>query len=145
MPPTVPQTQPIACDQCKSTYFYTVRAEEFQSGGYGTAEFRALSITPKTLHICIGCGKPVTPKPIYMAKGTQAALAEDRFVESMKNGQKFRESNSVQNFANIAASPDEVAELKRRIDDLQQALNTLSAPKPVRKTREDKTNANLGV
>jgi len=140
MPPLPQPVQALlTCDQCKSTFFFTARAEEFLAGGYGTAEWRSVSNAPKTILVCVGCGKAVTPKQNYYAKGTQAAIAEEHFAESVKNGNKFREKNSIQHVAQIAASPDELAALKKEVEDLRQALNSMTADKTLKPKQKKPT------
>ena len=128
MPPLAPKK--LQCE-CGSTFFYTTRAEQFSAGGYGTAEFRSMSQAPKTFLVCL-CGRPAFPQAGSYAHGTQAAQAEKDFQESSKSALDVVNSKSLTNIANIAASPSEVAELRKEMDSLRQAL--VDATKPAFET-----------
>lgn len=130
----LPVIDKLSCSICGGTFFIASHAEQFILGGYGTAEFRSISNSPKTVLICIGCGAPVTPKPAYYAKGTTADIAETDFRKSVEAGQKYRKDNSIQHVAEISASPSEVSELKTKINDIKKAVDILSKPKPKPKT-----------
>lgn len=113
--------------ECGSTFFEQRRVEQFQAGGYGTAEFRSISNAPKTVLICL-CGKPVAPKPGYYSKGTVAALQEVEFAKSVEESRKHREASSINNIANIAASPAELRELADKFEVLSAAVSALGRP-----------------
>lgn len=113
--------------ECGSSFFEQRRVEQFQAGGYGTAEFRSISNAPKTVLVCL-CGKPVAPKPGYYAKGTLAAVQETDFAKSIELARKFREASSINNIANIAASPAELQELKDSFEAMKADIIALSRP-----------------
>ena len=118
------QQPSILTCECGSTFFFTVRAEQFQAGGFGTAEFRSISNAPKTLLVCI-CGHPYTPKPGYHARGTVAAAAEEAFRKSVEAAQKHLKEHSLDNIAQIAANPAEVEKLGSRIKSLADELEAV--------------------
>lgn len=117
----------LTCE-CGSTFFYTVRAEQWAAGGYGTAEFRSQSNAPKTLLVCL-CGKPVIPQRSHYSKGTSAGIVEEEFRRSTEVAQKAREAASPKHFAQIAASPKEVEEIKIGLEEVRRAFDSLSKPK----------------
>lgn len=122
----------LVCTACGSTFFFQEHAEQFQPGGYGTAEFRSLSGAPKMVLICIGCATPVIPKESHYARGTVADLAESDFRKSVEGGRKFRKDNSIQNVAKIAASPNELQEVRELVETIRTAVNAISKPKALR-------------
>lgn len=120
----------LICTACGGTFFMQGHAEQFQPGGYGTAEFRSVSGAPKTVLVCIGCGTPVVPKESHYARGTVADLAESDFRKSVEAGRKHRKDNSIQNIVKIAASPAELQEVREIIETVRTAVNTIiSKPK----------------
>lgn len=119
--------------ECGSTFFYTARAEQFQAGGFGTAEFRSISNAPKTILVCL-CGKPVTPKPSHFARGTMAGVAEQEFAKSVEAALKFRNAHSLDHVAQIAASPAELQKVQDQVDEIRKAV--LALPKSKAKTKE---------
>lgn len=127
------QQNKITCTVCGSTFFTTIRAEQFIAGGYGTAEFRSISNAPKTVLQCIGCGTPVNPKPGYYSKGTVAGVAEDDFRKSVEMGRKYRETNSIQNIVKIAVSPSELREVREFAEDIKRAVEAQAKPKASKK------------
>lgn len=134
----------LVCTECGSTFFYTSRAEQFQTGGYGSAEFRSLSNAPKTILVCVGCGVPVTPKSTHYARGTISDVAEQEFRKSIEEGQKFRKANSAANFAQIAASPAELQKVRELVDDVKRAVEAAAKPKGV-KAKQEVKRAVVGV
>lgn len=128
----------LVCNVCTSTFFWTARAEQFLAGGYGSAEFRSISPGPKTVLICVGCGTPATPKAAQYTRGTQAHLDEDQFRKSIDAGQKYRSSNSIQNVAKVAASVEEVEELRGLINDVKKAVEAGAKPKAPKPKSEPK-------
>lgn len=134
----------LTCVTCGGSFFQMTHAEQFLQGGYGTAEFRSLSNAPKTVLVCIGCSTPVTPKPGYYSRGTVAAIAEDEFRKSIEAGQKFRKDTSMQNIANIAASPAEVQEVRELVEDVKKAVDALAKPKGPKAKQEVKTAVGVG-
>src|SRR6266404_6505622 len=119
----------LICAACGGSFFNTVRAEQFQPGGYGSAEFRSLSNAPKTVLNCIGCGTPVLPKPSHYGRGTIADIAEQDFRKSIESGQKYRKDNSIQNVVNIAASVEELEQVRGQVEDIKKAIDASSKPK----------------
>jgi hypothetical protein len=73
----------LICDNCGGAYFYVVRAEQFQAGGYGESEFRSLTNAPKTVVVCL-CGRPVAPRPANYVAGAAAKTAEEVFRKSIE-------------------------------------------------------------
>ncbi len=123
----------LTCSVCGGSFFTVARAEQFQSGGYGSAEFRSLSNAPKTVLNCIGCSTPVSPKPAHYGRGTTADIAEQDFRKSIDAGQKYRKDNSIQNVANVAASITELQEVRATVEDIKkhiEASERAKAPKP---------------
>lgn len=119
----------LSCMVCHSTFFYTEHAEQFQAGGYGSAQFRSLSNAPKTILVCIGCGAPVTPMPTYYGKNTTADVAEQDFRKSVEAGQKYRKAQSIQNIAQISVSPEELKEVRDIVNGIVHTLDTPAKPK----------------
>lgn len=118
----------LICD-CGSSFFFKYGAEQFQAGGYGSAEFRSLSNAPKTVLICL-CGKPYPAKPqAGYSKATVAGLAEDSFQKSIDAARKRRDEVSMKHVAEISASPEEVKNLQGQIDQLRTVLNDANTPK----------------
>lgn len=131
-----PGQDKLVCKECQSTFFWTARAEQFLAGGYGSAEFRSISNAPKTVLICIGCGTPATPKPAQYSRGTQAHLDEESFRKSVEVGQKYRQNNSMNRVATIAASVQEVEELRTLVNDIKKAVEAAAKPKAPRPKKE---------
>lgn len=133
------QASPVlVCDECSSTFFYTVRSEQFQSGGYGSAEFRSISNAPKTLLICL-CGKPYTPKSSYFAKSTVAAAQEEAFRKSVEAAQKYLKEHSLEHVASIAASPAEIQALEDRIREITKNLESIRSSILIQEDKKVKT------
>ncbi len=134
----LPVQDKLVCSECKGTFFWTAQAQQFITGGYGSAEFRSISNAPKTVLICIGCGTPATPKPAQYSRGTQAHLDEEAFRASVKAGQDWRVANSIKNVAKITASVEEVNELRALIGDVKKAVEAPAKLKAVRAKHEVK-------
>lgn len=132
-----PVVKKLQCE-CGSTFFFTVRSEQFAAGGYGTAEFRSMSQAPKTFLVCL-CGRPTFPQPTSFAQGTVASIAEKEFQESAKCAKDAIASTGVSNIANLAASPAEVADLRKQIEDLKQTLAALGTKEYAADVKEAKT------
>jgi hypothetical protein len=116
----------LTCTVCGSTFFTTARAEQFVAGGYGSAEFRSISNSPKTVLTCVGCSTPVTPAPAYYSRGTVAGVAEEEFRKSIEAGQKYREDkNTIGKFV----SPSELNEVRDLALDVKKAVEAQSKPK----------------
>lgn len=126
----------LTCD-CGSTFFFIVRAEQFQAGGYGSAEFRSISNSPKTTLICL-CGQPFTPKPAFVTRGTVAAAQEDAFRKSVESAQKYRKDHSMNHIAEITVSPAELQEVETRVIELAKTLETLRPLPLVKKIKASK-------
>jgi hypothetical protein len=151
MPPIV--IKKLQC-VCGSTFFVPVRAEQYATGGYGTAEFRSVSQAPKTFLVCL-CGRPAFPQPSTFAQGTSAGIAEKDFQESQKSAMTAIESQSLTNIANIAAAPSEVEDLRKQVEDLKATVEALTrkdyaadlkeAVKPVRRPRQKAADAREGA
>lgn len=138
----------IRCKDCGSSFFSQEKADQYFGGGYGTAEYRAVSGSPKIVLVCIGCGTPITPQPSYHARGSLSSLAEADFNKSVEVGQKYRKDNSIQNVANVAASIQELRAIQVQVAGLVQIVESLktmieSLPKP--KAKNIKEVAHVGT
>lgn len=112
----------LACAECGGTFFAKTMAEQFVSGGYGSAEFRSMSNSPKTVLHCIGCGTPVAPAPSYYSKGTVPFIAEQEFRQSIELGIKYKNEHKSIVAAPISDIPtkEELAEIRSSIEKLKK-------------------------
>lgn len=125
-----PGNTQLTCD-CGSTFFMKFSAEQFLSGGYGSAEFRSTSGAPKTVLVCL-CGKPYPTKPTAgLSMKTVAGIAENDFQKSVQSAQKRRDEASLKHVAEISASPSEVKRLREEVTELRTALNSALESKSV--------------
>lgn len=115
---------PIACELCGSTWFYTIHAEQFAGGGYGSAEMRSISGNPVQMRICL-CGNPVVPQSQNFG-GSRALGSRESFYMSAKDAKTYREKHSLDHVATIAASPAEIEALKKEIKALQETITKMA-------------------
>lgn len=134
----VPTQDKLVCSICAGTFFWTAQAQQFLAGGYGSFEYRSISNAPKTVLICIGCGTPAPSRPSQYSRGTQAHLDEEAFRKSIEVGQAYRRANSIQNVAQVAASPEELGELRNLINDVKKAVEAAAKPKAPKAKHEPK-------
>lgn len=132
------------CEECGSTYFYTVNAEQF-SQGYSSVEYNALSANPRNTKICL-CGTPLPSKA--GVRGTaQTRGVQEEFFRSLNSAREYISSNKLSNLVKEAASPSEVENVKKllleKVADLQKVVEELSAKSKVvnnkKKSDEDKS------
>ena len=119
------------CPNCGSTFFTSVRAEQFISGGYGSAEFRSISNAPKTAYQCVGCGTSIGQKQQFFSRGTTADVVEQEFRKSMEAGTKYRKELSVKQDMSNFVSTDELQKVIDMIEDIKKIIsnqNKLNMP-----------------
>lgn len=124
-----PAVEMLKCLDCGGLFFVKSIAQRYQKAGYGSAEFRSTDSMPKTVLQCIGCGALVPPKDQNFARNTVAQIQQDDFTKSVKAGETYRKSHSIQNVAHIAASPAEVEELRKLVEDIRKTVNAMNTPK----------------
>ena len=120
---------PIEC-RCGSTFFFTVYAEEFAGGGYGSIEMRSLSNGPQVLRVC-PCGEVYAPSKSAAGGARQVLNARDRFYDSIKKAKGFRDRVNPDAIARVTASKSEVDELRDRVDALEAALQEAKQSHPI--------------
>jgi hypothetical protein len=138
---------PAQCDKCGSTFFYTVHAEQFAAGGFGTVEFRSLTASPVPTRVCL-CGT-VLMSSRSAAGGSRTVLAaREAFYDSVNGAKHYKEKLTPDKIAQATASRSEVESLKAQVDELTALIDQLttklseiSAPKfelstPVKKSKK---------
>lgn len=106
---------PMVCPDCGSTFFYQVRAEEYSSSGYASAQFRSVSMNTEPLYIC-PCGSPVEVKDTTAGKITDSP--RQRFLASLKSALEFRKSQQLTGAATGFVSVAEYQELAAQVQEL---------------------------
>lgn len=112
-----PINTPIECEVCGSEWFYSVHAEQFSGGGYGSVEMRSITGNPVQMRICL-CGNPIVPQAQNFG-GSRALGTRESFFIAAKKAKANRKSITLDNVAEIAASPSEIKELQQQLDDLK--------------------------
>lgn len=119
--------QPIACEKCGGTYFYTVHAEQFAGGGYGSVEFRSVTPSPYPLRICL-CGYPLMPKIQATGGAQQIQTARSQFVAALQIAQKLLKALTPEKLSEGAITKLDLEQLKeelgRDLDKLKEQLGT---------------------
>lgn len=116
-----PLNQAIEC-RCGSTFFFTVHAEEFASGGYGSIEMRSLSNSPTLLRVC-PCGEVFAPSKTGAGGARQVLNARDRFYDSIAKAKEFRERLSPDQIAKVTASKHELDMVMERLEQIERRLD----------------------
>jgi len=127
----------MVCPRCSGTWFYKVTVEQFSDGGYGSAQFRSLVMTPETAYICL-CGTIVENKE---ATGRGIESRHGHFLSAIRIALEHQKRNSVQLVAATCASIDEVEQLRQRVDWLETAISSFTTEQtPI----EDETTTHIG-
>lgn len=120
--------KPMACEKCGSTYFFELDANQWAGGGFGTVEFRLLSISSVRVKVCL-CGHIVPPTPQATQYSARATGHLD-FPESAARAVEFREKNGVQGLVQVAASRSELEQVKGQLEalksDVEEKLNNVN-------------------
>lgn len=111
-----PINTPIECEVCGSEWFYSVHAEQFSGGGYGSVEMRSITGNPVQMRICL-CGNPIVPQAQNFG-GSRALGTRESFYIAAKKAKANRKAVTLDHVAEIAASPSEIKDLQRQLDDL---------------------------
>jgi len=104
-----PINTPITCEQCGSTFFYAVYAEQFAGGGYGPVEMSSLTANPIQVRICL-CGNPIVPQPRTLGGSTALGNRQEFYLSA----KKAKEHRSI-----VAAQLKKIEELEKEILDLK--------------------------
>jgi len=112
----------MACPRCNGTWFYKVTVEQFSDGGYGSAQFRSLSMTPETAYVCL-CGAIVENKE---SVGRGVDSRHGYFLGAIRTALECQKRNSVQQVAASCASIEEVEELRDRVKWLEEAITSFT-------------------
>jgi hypothetical protein len=113
----------MVCPDCGSSFFIKISAEQYSDAGYGTAQFRSLSMAPEVGFICI-CGHIVDPKePATGSKDTRHSI----FVECMKNAIQRQKDNDPRAIAAQTISLKEYEALQGEDEWLKSCVEQLSA------------------
>jgi hypothetical protein len=123
---------PMECEECTGTYFYDVPAHQYSRAGYGSVEFRQLTISPVPLRVCL-CGHVVAPRPIG---GKLQVASTPAFLDAMVLAARARQKNSTATLAEAVPSKKEFDELKALVAGLLGTPETAPeintpAPTPV--------------
>jgi len=121
---------PMACTRCGGTWFYKVTAEQFSDSGYGTAQFRSLSMVPETAYVCL-CGAIVENKE---AVGRGVESRHGQFLNAVRNAMEYQKRNSVQLVAASCASIEEVDQMRQKVEWLEQAFSSVTETTPIEET-----------
>jgi hypothetical protein len=115
----------MVCPNCGGSHFYVVRTEEFANAGYGSAQFRSVSINQEPAYLCL-CGKLVV---ISETGGRAPAVgsARAKFLISMAKAAESREGqeekqNSFVSRAVYEQLLERVIQLEADVSDLAVAL-----------------------
>jgi hypothetical protein len=106
---------PYACERCGATYFTDAHAHQYSRAGYGTIEFRQLTVSPVPVKICVGCSLVIPPKP---QGGKMHPASTPDFQASVKAGENYR--------SRIEITAESVVSL-REFKELQTKLEALAA------------------
>lgn len=117
---TPPINTPVACELCSSTWFYSIHAEQFTGGGYGSVEMRSITGNPVQMRICL-CGNPLVPQAQNFG-GSRALGTRESFYMSANAAKKYRAKHSLDHVAEIAASPKELEALQTELDEVKAIL-----------------------
>lgn len=121
--PTI--NNPIACELCGSTWFYSIHAEQFSGGGYGSVEMRSITGNPVQMRICL-CGNPIVPQSQNFG-GSRALGSRESFYMSAKSAKTYREKHSLDHVAEIAASTEELQAAQAEIAEIKTILTRVEA------------------
>lgn len=116
--------KPLVCEDCGSTFFYSSYAEQFATGGHGSAEFRSISSSQITVRVCL-CGSTLIPS--IQSQGGAASVQQSRseFYRSAKAAKDRRKALSPDVVAKAVPSRAELNELKGLIVELQKEVALL--------------------
>ena len=113
---------PMTCPRCGGTWFYKVSAEQFSNEGYGSAQYRSLTMTTETSYICL-CGCIVENKE---SVGRGAESRHGQFLNAIRTALDSQKRNSIQIVASTCASIDEVQQLRQRVEWLESAITSFT-------------------
>lgn len=131
---------PMVCPDCGGTFFFRVSAEQFADSGYGSAQFRSLSMTQEPVYICL-CGRLVENKE-NVGKGVEGN--HPKFLAALKMALAFQNqrNSKILKVAEQAASADELENLKARVKWLEDAVDVLAQTPVEEETEVDEAEAN---
>lgn len=115
---------PMACPKCGSTFFLETNANQYNNAGYGSAEFRRISVSTFTVRVCL-CGWPVGPQ---MQAGSFGAAGTEvnAFHESLEAAHRYRETNSVDGIIQQVATRKDVENLASQVSEVASEVDRLS-------------------
>lgn len=127
------------CEECGSTYFYSVNAEQY-SQGFGSVEYNAVSANPRTAKICL-CGTPL-PSKAGVRGSAQTRGVQEEYFRSLNSAREYISSNKLSNLVKEAASPSELESVKKllldKVADLNKIVEELAVKtKPTGKKKSD--------
>lgn len=122
---------PMACPDCGGTYFASLEAHQYANIGYGSAQFRQLTIGPVSVKVCIGCSRFIYPEP---GGGAAAPGASPAFREAIKAGTEYRKKLALN--ANAVASKKELDDVASKVAGLLKAVNE-DIPKDIDSVRQE--------
>jgi hypothetical protein len=111
---------PMVCTTCGSSYFIEVPANQWATGGFGSVEFRLLSISGMNIKMCL-CGEPIGPSPQGGSFGARS-LAHMDFPESLRLAKEYRAKNTFKGIAEVVASKRELDDVKHELEGLRDLI-----------------------
>ena len=112
---------PMTCSHCGGTFFYKVNAEQYSDGGYGTAQFRSLSMATEAFYVCL-CGT-VTDIKDTAARGL--ADRHTQFISCVKKAIAIQKKDSPQFVAEQCASLEELQQVNDRLKWVEDAVASI--------------------
>lgn len=106
---------PIACTRCHGNYFEEVKVYQYAGLSYGSNDFKVLSPSAKTLLRCL-CGKMRVPQARHVPGSPQIKQAYEDYAFSIQRADEYSVSVEPEAFAKVAASPGEVASVKKDLE-----------------------------
>lgn len=114
---------PMLCPDCGGSFFFKVTAEQFSDSGYGSAQFRSLTMTPEAAYLCL-CGYLV---PIKETSAKGVFGTHPQFLKAIKAATEFQDERSGKalKIAEAAATVAELDEVKLQLKDLEDLIDAL--------------------
>lgn len=117
---------PMACPDCGSTFFLSDHARQYSGAGYGTVEFRDLSITPMQVRVCL-CGKVIPPSPDGNLLRGAAGTEREAFYQSIQLADEARAKRDPKKLLDAVAAKRELDDALARLDELSKRLEEMQA------------------
>jgi hypothetical protein len=130
----------MVCPDCGGTFFFRVSAEQYSDAGYGSAQFRSLSMTQESVYICL-CGRLVENRE-NAGRGVEGN--HPRFLAALKMALAFQNqrNSKILKVAEQSASIEELEILTARVKWLEDAVEVL-AQTPVEEETEVEAGSKL--